>query len=46
TLRENNLIIKDEIMQISARLIANKSSFNFKFNRINDLISKLASLNI
>ena len=46
TLRENKLIIKDEIMQISARLIANKSSFNFKFKRINDLVNKLASLNI
>ncbi|MBR1604102.1 MAG: ATP phosphoribosyltransferase [Synergistaceae bacterium] len=41
TLRENNLIIKDIIMDISARLIVNKSSFNFKFKRINELINKL-----
>lgn len=41
TLRENNLVITDVIMDISARLIANKSSFNFKSDRIIDLLAKL-----
>lgn len=39
TLKENNLEVKEEIVNISARLIANKSSFKFK----KDLIDKVAS---
>ena len=34
TLRENNLEVKNIIMPISARLIANKSAFKFKGNQI------------
>ena len=41
TLRENNLIVYEEIMKISARLIANKSGYNFKSQAINTLLSKL-----
>ena len=32
SLRENNLVITDEILPISARLIANKANFKFKTN--------------
>lgn len=41
TLRENNLAVIEEIMEISARLIANKSGYNFKSREIADLLSKL-----
>lgn len=41
TLRENNLEIVGSIMPISARLIANKASYEFKKHRINDLIGAL-----
>ena len=41
TLRENNLIVYEEIMDISARLIANKSGYNFKSAVINELLGKL-----
>ena len=41
TLRENNLIVYEEIMDISARLIANKSGYNFKSAVINELLCKL-----
>lgn len=41
TLRENNLAVVEEIMEISARLIANKSGYNFKSREIADLLSKL-----
>ena len=34
TLKENNLEVKEEIFPISARLIANKSSFKFKTEEI------------
>ena len=34
TLRENNLRVFEEIFPISARLIANKTSFKFKNDRI------------
>ena len=42
TLKENNLSIIDTIIPISARLIANKSSFKFKGDAIEKLISELA----
>ena len=41
TLRENNLIVYENIMDISARLIANKSGYNFKSREINTLLEKL-----
>ena len=41
TLRENNLIVKTEFMPISARLIANKSSFRFRTEEIENIVSKL-----
>lgn len=41
TLKENNLKVFEKIMPISARLIANKSSYKFKNNDIKSLIEKL-----
>lgn len=41
TLEENNLRVYEKIMPISARLIANKSSYKFKSDDIEQLISKL-----
>lgn len=41
TLRENSLVVYEEIMDISARLIANKSGYNFKSEAINTLLEKL-----
>ncbi len=44
TLKENNLVILESILDISARLISNKSSFKFKYNGINKIISSLATV--
>ena len=41
TLKENDLVVIEDILNISARLIANKSSFRFKNHRIKELVSKL-----
>lgn len=41
TLKENNLRVYEKIMPISARLIANKSSYKFKSNDIDALMEKL-----
>lgn len=41
TLKENNMKVIAEIMPISARLIANKTSYKFKKEIIDDLIGKL-----
>ena len=41
TLKENNLRVYEQIMPISARLIANKSSYKFKGNDIETLMEKL-----
>lgn len=41
TLMENNLTVKTEFMPISARLIANKSSFRFRTVEIEDVVKKL-----
>ena len=41
TLRDNNLIILDEIMQVSARLIANIASSKFKADLIAEITSQL-----
>ena len=42
TLKENNLEVVETILPISARLIANKSSFRFKSEAINLLVEKIA----
>ncbi|MCI8538155.1 MAG: ATP phosphoribosyltransferase [Oscillospiraceae bacterium] len=44
TLRENNLKVVTEFMPISARLIANKSSFKFKNQIICEMTEKLSSI--
>ena len=41
TLRENHLAVIDEVVPISARLIANKSSYKFKSDRINRIVQEL-----
>ncbi|MBR6784964.1 MAG: ATP phosphoribosyltransferase [Clostridia bacterium] len=41
TLQENNLRVYEKIMPISARLIANKSSYKFKNEDIDNLMEKL-----
>lgn len=41
TLKENNLRVFTDIMDISARLIANKSSYKFKTAAIEEMTSKL-----
>ncbi|EEG30843.1 ATP phosphoribosyltransferase [[Clostridium] methylpentosum DSM 5476] len=43
TLKENNLRVFTDIVDISARFIANKSSFKFKNDRIDEMVSKLAA---
>ncbi|MBO4353493.1 MAG: ATP phosphoribosyltransferase [Clostridia bacterium] len=45
TLRENDLVLIDEIMPISAHLIANKSSFRFKSEMIERLKRRLDERN-
>ncbi|HIX12047.1 MAG TPA: ATP phosphoribosyltransferase [Candidatus Anaerofilum faecale] len=41
TLRENGLVVREEILPISARLIANRSSYSFKRAAIDGLLQKL-----
>ena len=41
TLKENNLEVKENIVPISARLVANKSSYKFKRERIDRLVWEL-----
>ena len=41
TLRENDLEIVETILPISARLIANKASFQFKTERIDSLVERM-----
>ena len=43
TLKENNLEVKETIFPISARLIANKSSFKFKNTQIENIVRELAA---
>jgi ATP phosphoribosyltransferase len=42
TLRENNLSVKEEIVPISARLIANKAGYKFKGEAIDTLVREVA----
>lgn len=44
TLKENNLEVKEEIIPISARLIANKSSFRFKTAEIEKVAEALKEM--
>ena len=44
TLRENHLEVVEEIVKISARLIANKSSFKFKTKQIETIAQKLEEI--
>lgn len=44
TLKENNMSVICEILPISARLIANKSSYKFKAEKIDALVSRLAEV--
>ena len=46
TLRENNLEPIETIVDISARLVANKSSYKFKYDEISKLCDKVAKLGI
>lgn len=44
TLRENNLIVVEEVVPISARLIANKASYKFKNTVIDNIVRCTAQL--
>ena len=44
TLKENNLEVFEDIVDISARFIANKTSFRFKTNEINEMKNRLAGV--
>lgn len=44
TLKENNLKVIEEIVPISARFICNKSSYKFKKDQIDKLVSDLSKL--
>ncbi len=41
TLKENDLEVKETVVPISARLIANKAGFRFKTSQIEDIVSKI-----
>ena len=41
TLRENNLEVKTKYLPISARLIANKSAYNFKREQIEKIVASI-----
>ncbi|MBQ2768903.1 MAG: ATP phosphoribosyltransferase [Clostridia bacterium] len=44
TLKENNLEVIETVFPISARLIANKASFKFKTQEIENLVEKVTAL--
>ena len=44
TLRENDLVVAEEIVPISARLIANKASYRFKTEAVNELVRKIKEM--
>ena len=44
TLKENNLSVQETIVPISARLIANKTSYKFKSEPIEAILQSLASM--
>jgi ATP phosphoribosyltransferase len=43
TLRENDLVVREELMHVSARLIANPSTYTLKVGALRELIDKLQS---
>ncbi len=45
TLRENGLAVLERFLPISARLIANKAAYQFKGQRIDQLLQKLNEVN-
>ena len=44
TLKENDLVVFEEIVPISARLIANKASYRFKTEAVNELVRKMKEM--
>ena len=44
TLRENNLVVVEDVVPISARVIANKASYKFKSAVIDDIVRRTARL--
>ncbi|MEG0156132.1 MAG: ATP phosphoribosyltransferase, partial [Anaerovoracaceae bacterium] len=46
TIKENSLEVIEEFKQVSARLIANKSSYKFKNETINDIVNALGGKNL
>ncbi|MBR2715040.1 MAG: ATP phosphoribosyltransferase [Ruminococcus sp.] len=43
TLKENDLEVKENIVPISARLIANKTSYKFKSDKINKIVNEIGT---
>ena len=43
TLKENDLVVIDTVVPISARLIANKSSYKFKNEEIDNVVRNIAA---
>ena len=43
TLKENNLCVKETIVPISARLIANRSGFKFNREKIEEIVARISS---
>ena len=41
TLKENNLAVLEEFMPISARFIANRASYQFKYRQLTELLAKM-----
>ena len=44
TLEENNLEVKETIAPISARLVGNKSAYQFKYKQINEIVNALTEM--
>ena len=44
TLKENGLVVVDEVCDISSRIIVNKSSFKLKRNEINEIIDRIRAI--
>jgi ATP phosphoribosyltransferase len=43
TLKENNLVVRETIVPISARLIANKASYQFRTEQIQKIMKEMSS---
>lgn len=44
TLRQNNLEVKSTLFEVSARLIANKASYRFKREKINEIKKRISAI--